>query len=41
MACSEDIQATKKFVVYGGEDEFPIERKTTIISLEWLMNKLL
>tara|TARA_B110000003_G_scaffold178692_1_gene178086 strand:- start:656 stop:1819 length:1164 start_codon:yes stop_codon:yes gene_type:complete len=38
---SEDIQATKKFVVYGGGDEFPIERKTTIISLEKLMNKLL
>jgi predicted AAA+ superfamily ATPase len=38
---SADIQASHKFVVYGGEDEFPIERQTTMISLEKLMHKLL
>ncbi len=38
---SEDISATRKFVVYGGCDEFPIEKDTTIISLPKLMEKLL
>ena len=38
-AC-EDIQATQKFVVYGGNDEFPIKHDTTMISLQRLMNKL-
>ncbi len=38
---SEDISATRKFVVYGGHDEFPIEKGTTVISLPKLMDKLL
>lgn len=38
---SEDIKATRKFVVYGGRDEFPIEKNTTVISLPKLMGKLL
>ena len=38
---SEDIKATQKFVVYGGDDEFPIEKNTTVISLPRLMEKLL
>ena len=38
---SEDIQATRKFVVYGGYDEFPVEKGTTVISLPRLMEKLL
>lgn len=38
---SEDIKATRKFVVYGGYDEFPIGKDTTVISLPRLMEKLL
>ena len=38
---SEDIRATRKFVVYSGYDEFPIEKNTTVISLPGLMEKLL
>lgn len=37
---SEDIKATKKFIVYGGTDEFPIGKNTTVISLPGLMGKL-
>ena len=37
---SKDIGATKKFVVYGGDDEFPIGKETTVISLPKLMQKL-
>lgn len=37
---SEDIKATKKFVVYGGDDEFPIEKNTTVISLPKLMERI-
>ena len=39
MACS-DVGATRKFVVYGGEDEFPIQHETTVLSLEKFMSKL-
>ncbi|MCF6299762.1 MAG: ATP-binding protein [Proteobacteria bacterium] len=38
-AC-EDIQATKRYVVYGGLDEFPLKHNTTMISLQSLMLKL-
>lgn len=38
-AC-EDIKARRKFIVYGGNDEFPIEKHTTVISLPGLMEKL-
>ena len=38
---SEDVRATRKFVVYSGYDEFPIEKNTTVISLPGLMEKLL
>ncbi len=37
---SKDITATQKFIVYGGDDEFPIEKNTAIISLPKLMEKL-
>jgi hypothetical protein len=36
----EDIGATRKFVVYGGDDEFPAGHGATVISLRGLMNKL-
>lgn len=38
---SEDIKATHKFVVYGGNDEFQIDKSTTIISLSKIMDRLL
>lgn len=38
-AC-EDIKASRKFIVYGGNDEFPIEKHTTVISLPRLMEQL-
>lgn len=38
---SEDIKATDKFIVYGGSDEFQIDKNTTIISLPKMMNKLI
>jgi predicted AAA+ superfamily ATPase len=36
----DDIGATRKFVVYGGDDEFPAGDGVTVISLRGLMNKL-
>ncbi|MBT4921818.1 MAG: ATP-binding protein [Rickettsiales bacterium] len=38
-AC-EDIEATKRYVVYGGNDTYPIQHETTVISLRLLMMKL-
>jgi len=38
-AC-EDIQATDRYVVYGGTDEFPIKHKTSMISLQKIMLKI-
>jgi predicted AAA+ superfamily ATPase len=38
-AC-EDVQATRKYVVYGGDDEFPIKHGATMISLQKFMLKL-
>lgn len=38
-AC-EDVQATKRFVVYAGEDTFPLSQKTRAISLTDLMKEL-
>ena len=35
-----DIGATRKFVVYGGEDEFPAGGGLTVISLRGLMTQL-
>ncbi len=40
LAC-EDIGATRKFVVYGGNEEFPIKNNTTVISLERIMTLLI
>ena len=37
---AKDINATKKFVVYGGDDEFSIKNDTAVISLTGLMVKL-
>jgi predicted AAA+ superfamily ATPase len=35
-----DVGATKKYIVYGGDDEFPISDDITVISLPKLMNKI-
>lgn len=37
---SSDIEATHKFIVYGGEDEFPVGQNTTVISLQGMMSLL-
>ena len=37
---AEDIGANRKFVVYGGKDEFPIEKDTVMVPLPALMEKL-
>ena len=34
------LNATRKFVVYGGDDEFPIKTDTTVISLPGFMGRL-
>ena len=39
QAC-EDVQATQKYVVYGGDDEFPVKHDTTVISLQKLMTQV-
>jgi len=39
LACT-DVEATQKYVVYGGKDEFPIEKNTTVISLKNMLLKL-
>ncbi len=39
QAC-EDLKATRKYVVYGGDDEFFIQNNITVISLQRLMEKL-
>ncbi len=38
QAC-EDIKATHRYVVYGGDDEFPIQDNVTVISLQKMMLK--
>ncbi len=38
-AC-EDIEATHKYIVYGGDGEFPVKNNTVMISLQKLMVKL-
>lgn len=35
-----DVGATKKFVVYGGDEEFPVGDEVTVISLRRMMEKL-
>ena len=39
LAC-EDVRATRKYLVYGGVDEFPIGNGTVVISLKSLLTKL-
>jgi len=39
QACA-DVQATHKYVVYGGDDEFPVQHDTTMISLQKIVRKL-
>jgi predicted AAA+ superfamily ATPase len=36
----EDVGATHRYVVYGGDDEFPVKHDTTVISLPKLLLKL-
>jgi predicted AAA+ superfamily ATPase len=38
-AC-EDVRATHRYVVYGGNDEFSIKQSTTMLSLQKIMLKL-
>lgn len=35
-----DIGATRRYVVYGGDDEFPVDHDITVISLHRLMQRL-
>lgn len=35
-----DVDATKKYVVYGGDDEFPVGDDVTVISLPKIMDKI-
>jgi predicted AAA+ superfamily ATPase len=37
----DDVGAGRKYIVYGGEDEFPIGGDVSMISLSKLMNKIL
>jgi hypothetical protein len=37
---SDDIQASKRFVVYAGKDAFPLGNNVTAISLTGLMETL-
>ena len=37
----DDIGVTKKYIIYGGDDEFPISQGISVISLPKFMNKLL
>lgn len=39
IAC-KDVKATRKYVVYGGDDEFPIGKDTIVLSLESMLVKL-
>jgi predicted AAA+ superfamily ATPase len=39
LAC-KDVNATQKYVVYSGDDEFPIEKDTIVMSLRNLLMKL-
>lgn len=37
---SEDVKANKKYIIYGGDDEFPIEKDTVVISIKRFLNRL-
>jgi predicted AAA+ superfamily ATPase len=39
-ATCDDVGATRKFIVYGGTDEFPISHDVSMISLPKIMQKL-
>ncbi|HED17924.1 MAG TPA: ATP-binding protein [Gammaproteobacteria bacterium] len=39
LAC-KDVKATRKYVIYGGGDEFPIAKDTTVLSLKGMLVKL-
>jgi predicted AAA+ superfamily ATPase len=36
----DDVGATRKYVIYGGDDEFPVSSDVTVISLPRFMKKL-
>jgi predicted AAA+ superfamily ATPase len=36
----DDVGATRKYVIYGGNDEFPVNRDVTVVSLPRFMEKL-
>jgi len=37
----DDVGADHKYIVYGGEDAFPVGKDVTLISLQKLMQKLI
>ncbi len=37
----DDVEATHKFIIYGGHDEFPIGNNVQMISLQKMMKKLI
>lgn len=37
---AQDLKVTQKFIVYGGNDEFPIANNTTVISLSKILQKI-
>jgi len=37
----DDVGATRKFIVYGGDEEFPVGKNVRMISLPNIMNKLI
>ncbi len=39
IAC-DDVQATRKLVIYGGDNDFPIEKATQVVSLNSIMSEL-
>ncbi len=39
-AICDDVGATRKFIVYGGDDEFPVSHDVTVISLLRFLQKL-
>lgn len=39
-AVCDDIGATRKYIIYGGDDEFPVKNDVTVISLTRFIQKL-
>jgi len=39
-AICDDVGATRKFIIYGGDDEFPVRNDVTVISLPRFLQKI-